>query len=262
MRVFGLSRAVAVACASAVCALALLAGTADATENVTLHTSFSPDVFGASTTIGFSFEVANSEGGVPAPLSSLELGLPRGMGYLNTTLGLAICQPSRLVAEGPSACPRNSALGSGSAYVEVPFGVTSARELPDIQAFMGPSNNGNLVVLFYANGESPVSTQLVFRGELISGSELLGGSLTAAVPLIPSVAGGPPVSIISAQAEIGPAHLVYKIRKHGKLVSFRPRGVSVPEKCPHGGFVFVGKFGFMNGTSSTATTTVPCPKRR
>jgi hypothetical protein len=238
------------------CCLPAMAGAA---QTVTLHTSFSPDKLGASTTIGFGFQIVNPSGGLPAPLTGLSLRLPPGIDYISTTLGLAICQPANLIAHGLVGCSPNSRLGYGSAFVEVPFGQSRGYEIPEIQALMGPPHNGNIVVLFYANGETPVYAQLVFQGELISGSETLGGSLDAAIPLIPSVPSGPPVSITRVQSTIGPSHLTYYTRSHGKRVAFHPRGVSVPQHCPRGGFPFSATFSFSDGTSNVAKSVVPCP---
>ncbi|MGO9760180.1 MAG: hypothetical protein ACLP1Q_02825 [Solirubrobacteraceae bacterium] len=231
-------------------------------ETVVLHTSFSPDRLGASTTIGFGFDIAGPGGRAPAPLRSVSLSLPAGINYLSTTLGLAICQPAALLARGPTGCPPDSHLGFGSALVEVPFGQGAGHEVPRIEALMGPPHDGNVVVLFYADGREPVYAQIVFEGELIAGSQTLGGSLDTAVPLIPSVANGPPVSVVSASTTIGPAHLTYYERVHGHTVSFHPTGVSVPSRCPRGGFAFSAQFSFQDGTSAVARSTVPCPRRR
>jgi hypothetical protein len=235
---------------------------ARAAETVTLKTSFSPDRLGASTTVGFGFEIANSDGGLPAPLQSVSLRLPPGIDYLSTTLGLAICQPAALLARGLAGCSPNSRLGFGSAYVEVPFGPGAGHEIPHIQALMGPPHGPNIVVLFYANGVEPIYAQIVFEGELIPGSQALGGSLDAAVPLIPSVAGGPPVSIVRVSTTIGPAGLTYYERVHGRIVSFHPKGVSVPSRCPPGGLPFSARFFFQDGTDAQASSVVPCPRRR
>lgn len=259
------SRTAALAVALFVGALWMAAGAppaAQAAESVTLHASFSPDRLGASTTIGFGFEIAGAEGTVPAPLSGVSLQLPAGINYLSTTLGLAICKPAALLAKGATGCSPNSRLGSGSAYVEVPFGQGAGHEIPDIEAFMGPPNKGNIVVLFYADGREPVYAQVVFQGELIAGSQTLGGSLDAAVPLIPSVTGGPPVSIVRVSTTIGPAGLTYYEHVHGHTIGFHPKGVSVPLHCPRGGFVFTGHFSFADGTSAVAKSAVPCPRRR
>jgi hypothetical protein len=248
----------ALTAALAVCAC-VPATPAGAAETASLHTSFSPDRLGASTTIGFSFNIASTEGVLPPALQSLSLHLPAGINYLRTTLGLAICNPANLLAKGLAGCPANSRLGSGSAFVEVPFGQGAGHEIPEIQALRGPSHEGNLVVLFYANGQAPVYAQLVFEGELVEGSQTLGGSLNTAVPLIPSVPNGPPVSIVNVNATIGPGNLIYTERVGHRTISFRPRGVEVPSSCPRGGFPFSANFTFVDGSSATAQSAVPCP---
>jgi hypothetical protein len=255
-----LSKLAALTVALAVCCA--LPATAGATQTATLHASFSPNKLGVSTTIGFGFQIANASGGLPSPLTGLSLHLPVGIDYVTTTLGLSICQPANLVARGLAGCPPNSRLGFGSAFVEVPFGQGSGHEIPHIEALMGPPHNGNIVVLFYANGQEPVYAQIIFQGELVSGSNTLGGSLNAAIPLIPSVTNGPPVSILSTQATIGPSHLTYYTRKHGRTISFHPKGVSEPLSCPRGGFQFSASFTFLDGSSAVANSVVPCPPRR
>jgi hypothetical protein len=235
---------------------------AGAAEQATLNTSFSPNRLGASTTIGFGFHITTTNGTSPSPLVGVNLKLPKGINYLTTTLGLAVCQPTALISQGLAGCSPNSRLGFGSAFVEVPFGQDSGHEIPNVQALMGPPHNGNIVVLFYADGKVPVYAQLVFQGELTPGSDTLGGSLNTGVPLIPSVPNGPPVSIVSVQTTIGPAYLTYRERRHGRIVHFHPRGVSVPLSCPHGGFQFTAEFSFLDGTSTSATSAVPCPPRR
>ena len=238
---------------------ACLPACAQAAETVALHTSFSPDRLGASTTIGFGFTIASTTGGLPSPLTHVSLRMPKGMNYVTTTLGLAICKPERLVEKGLSGCSPNSRLGFGSAFVEVPFGQGSGREIPNIEALMGPPHEGNIVVLFYANGLAPVYAQIVFQGELLPGEGAFGGNLDTAIPQIPSVTNGPPVSIINVQSTIGPSHLTYYKYVHGRKVGYQPKGVSLPLKCPHGGFPFAAEFTFLDGSQVPATSTVPCP---
>lgn len=230
-------------------------------ETAALHASFSPDRLGASTTIGFSFALHGGSGALPAPLSAVSLRLPAGIDYLSTTLGLAICKPAVLQARGPSGCPPNSLLGTGSALVEVPFGSGAGKEIPEIQAVMGPPANENIVVLFYANGLAPVLAQIVMQAELIAGTDTTSGRLETQVPLIPSVPAGPPVSILSVTARIGPAGLTYYENRRGHRLAFHPRGVSVPAHCPRGGFRFSARFTFTDATSTSAAYSVPCPPR-
>jgi hypothetical protein len=244
-----------------VCALAPASALA-VSEDATLDASFSPDRLATPTTITFGFHLVTSEGTAPPPLTSLELKLPAGINYTTTTLGLAICQPAALLARGLAGCPPNSRLGFGSADVEVPFGTGAGHEIPEVQAVAGPSPNGNLVVLFYANGLFPVSAQLTFSGEVLPATGRFGSQLATNVPLVTSVPGGPDVSIVSVTTTIGPSHLTYYKHVHGQLVAFHPQGVSVPERCPRGGFPFAAEFSFQDGTGTSASTTVPCPPAR
>jgi len=245
-------------CAAAPLAASALA--APTSEQASLHASFLPDRLGASTTISYGFHLQTSEGLAPPPLQSIVLHIPAGMNYTLTTLGLAICQPAVLQAKGVNGCPPNSRLGSGNAFVEVPFGTGSGHEIPEIQAVSGPpSPDGNMVVLFYANGQSPVSAQLVFQGEVLPDSGAFGSQLATTVPLVTSVPGGPDVSIVNVNATIGPNGLTYYKHVHGRLQPFHPLGIGVPERCPRGGFPFSASFVFRDGSQASAATTVPCP---
>ena len=237
---------------------------AAASETVKLEASFTPDRLGASTTIGFGFQISGPGGQAPSPLTRVDLRLPPGVDYLTSSLGLAVCKPAALVAEGPEGCSPNSRIGSGSALVEVPLGSGGGEETPSIQAFMGPpASNGDPVVVFYADGRSPVNAEVVFEGELIPGfGPLSSGSLDNAVPLVPGVPEGPDVTIRSVHTTIGPAGLLYSRRVHGRTVRFHPRGVDVPEHCPRGGFRFAAQFSFADGSTASATSSVACPPAR
>ncbi len=80
--------------------------------------------------------------------------------------------------------------------------------------------------------------------------------------LATSVPGGPDVSIVSVTSTIGPSHLTYYKHVRGHLVPFRPRGVSVPERCPRGGCPFAADFTFLDESRTSAQTTVPHPPHR
>jgi hypothetical protein len=235
---------------------------AGAAQTVILRTSFSPDRLGASTTIGFDFHIAGTTGATPSPLTSVRLSLPPGIGYITTTLGLAVCTPARLLGKGLDGCSPNSRLGTGTALVEAPLGSESVHETAGVQLLMGPPRQGKLVVLFYTTALDPIPAELVFQGELLTGSEVLGGSLEIAVPLVASIPDALPVSILSVQARIGPSGLTYYRRARGRSVAFHPQGVSVPTSCPAGGFRFSANFSFLDGSSAVADSTVPCPSAR
>ncbi|MHB1538898.1 MAG: hypothetical protein ACYCUM_11485 [Solirubrobacteraceae bacterium] len=248
-------------CALALATLSAAAGLAHAAqERASLHASFTPDRLAASTTIAFSFEVRSESGLAPPPLTGLDLHMPAGMNYVNTTLGLALCSRHTLEAKGAAGCPANSKLGSGSAEVEVPFGSGAGHELPAISAWMGPPTHGNMVILFYVNGKTPVYGQFIFGGEVLPQTGIFGSELAASVPLVRSVPGGPDVSIVRADASIGPRGLAYYHDVHGRRRRFQPRGIAVPQHCPKSGFPFSAQFSFQDGSTAQASTTVPCPK--
>jgi hypothetical protein len=262
--VIGLRKLAAAACVSVLCcALPAAASAQSEPVQATLHASFSPDRLGAGTTIGFSFTLKTAGGLAPTPLTGMDLHMPAGMNYTETTLGLAECSTKTLEARGASGCPVNSRLGYGQAYVEVPFGKGAGHELPEITAFMGPSGReGNMVVLFYVDGTTPVYGQYIFTGEVLPQSGIFGSQLSTVVPLVPSVPDGPDVSIIRGSTSIGPNRLTYYRRVHGRRVAFHPRGIAVPERCPKGGFPFSAQFSFQDGSQAQASAVVPCPRGR
>lgn len=235
---------------------------ARAAEVVRLHTAFSPNRLGASTTISFGFEIADSGGGLPSPLTHVSLSMPAGLNYLTSTLGTASCRPEVLIEKGIGGCPSNSRLGFGSAYAEVPFGSSRAGETASVQAVMGSPRGGNVVVLFYVQGYQPVWAPLVFEGDLLPASSPYGETLSTAIPLIRGVPDGPPVSILRVSSTIGPKHLIYYTHRHGQAVAYHPRGVALPERCPRRGFQFLAQFSFADASNITATSTVRCPRRK
>jgi hypothetical protein len=246
-------------------ALLLLCGfpvTALASQTVALHTTFVPNKLGESTTISFDFRVSRVEGGLPSPLTSLELRLPAHMGILASTLGLASCDPATLLREGIGGCSPNARVGLGSAVVDVPLGPEVVPETAKITALFGPPNGEHLQILFYAEGRTPVTAQLVFPGQVLLASGPFSGSINATIPLIPTVPEGPNVSVIRFQSTVGPHGLTYYTHVHGRRVGYHPKGLEVPTSCPHGGFPFAASFTFQDGSDATAASTVPCPSRR
>jgi hypothetical protein len=117
-----------------------------------------------------------------------------------------------------------------------------------------------MVVLFYVDGRTPVNGWYIFTGEVLPQQGVFGSQLNTSVPLVPSVPGGPDVSIVRGETSIGPQHLTYVHRVHGKLKPFHPRGIAVPEHCPKDGFPFSAQFSFLNGTHAEAKYVVPCPR--
>jgi hypothetical protein len=235
------------------------AASAQASQRVQLRVGFSPDKLGASTTIMVGFKIATASGRVPSPLTNVNIRLPAGVSLSTSTLGLDVCDPAVLEGRGLSGCSPNALMGFGSALVEVPFGPVIAHENVSIAMLMGPPANGHTTMLFYVNGLSPVYAQLVFPGVLLPDSGPFGAHLDTAIPLTPSLPGAPNAAVVYLQSSLGPRNLIYYKRIHNRRIAYRPRGVTTPTTCPHGGFPFAAIFSFEDGTTTTATSTVACP---
>jgi hypothetical protein len=234
---------------------------AGALQRVRLTAGFSPDRLDTPATISFAFTITAPGEPVPSPLTSLTLHLPAGIGLARTTLGLSVCEPAPLVDNGADGCPENARIGYGSALAEVPYGPVVIHERVHVTTFRGVPEGGNLTVLFFAEGWSPVYAQLAFPATVAEETTgAFGGRLDAVVPVIPSVPYGPDVAVAHFQSTIGPSHILYHRRSHGHTIAFRPRGVTVPAHCPRGGFPFAAAFSFQDGTHTIATARVPCPR--
>ncbi len=242
----------------ALCASLTLAASGQAAQKVNLFASFSPNRPATSTTITFGFDVSSTDGQVPSPLQGVDLHLPAGIGLARNTLGTAICEPIYLYAHGPRGCPANSQVGFGTALAEVPYGPRTVQEQASIHAFRGASEGEHLTILFFAEGLTPVFASLVFPGQLLEDNMPFSGRINTQVPLVPSLPGGPNVSVVQFQSTFGPKDLLYEREVNGEIEHFRPRGVTTPARCPRGGYPFAGDFSFEDGTHVTVHTTVPC----
>jgi hypothetical protein len=237
--------------------------TASAFQRVRLYASFTPDRLNASTTVAFGLAVSSSTDAPPSPLKELQLFLPAGLGLATSTLGLANCDPSALLAKGLEGCSVNARMGFGTAEAVVPISPEKVIEKATVTALAGPFNPGRLELLFYAEAFSPVAAQLVFPGrmEIAAPKGLYGGDLETTIPLVPTWPGGPDVALTRLRSTIGPAGLLYTRRLHGRTIHFHPRGITIPSSCPAGGFRLAGIFSFLDGTNASTTTRIPCPRK-
>jgi hypothetical protein len=229
---------------------------------VRLSAALTPEQLGAGTTIHFAFTVTGQTSRTPVPIREIDLLYPANLGIATSGLGLSTCSATTLEIEGPPGCPPNSVIGYGSALVEVPFGPETLQETTRTTTFMAPVQNGRLGLLFYADGESPVSAQLVFPGLVLPAAVPFGGDLNATLPLVPSVPEAPDASLVKLTTTLGPSHITYYEYRRGRVIPYHPRGILLPRLCPPGGFRFAARFAFNDGSSASARTTVGCPRRR
>jgi hypothetical protein len=232
---------------------------AGAAETAAMKATFSPYRLGAPTTIEIEVTIVGSNGGVPGPVTSFNTRLPPRLELVGSTLGLAVCQPAALAADGLSGCSPNAQVGLGTALVEVPFGPAVVSEVANVVALMGPPLGENVEVLLFAEGLTPVFAQSVFPGVLLLSGIGQSESLNTTVPLTPSLPGAPDVSVSHIKLSVGPKHLIYYRQLRGRSVAFHPTGVSLPPRCPTGGFAFRTELTFQDGTDLKLTSVVPCP---
>jgi hypothetical protein len=76
------------------------------------------------------------------------------------------------------------------------------------------------------------------------------------------VPGAADVAIVALNVTIGPQGLTYYERAEGATLAYTPKGILLPNTCPHGGFPFAATFSFLDGSHPEARAVLPCPRRR
>jgi hypothetical protein len=242
-------------------AVGCLPAVAQASETARLQAGFSPYRLGRSTTLklGLDIGVVGTSAGLPAPVTRFDMRIPAKLELIGSSLGLSICHPAALLANGSDGCPADARLGFGSAEIKVPVGPEPVTEDASIDAEMGPPVGEEIGVLLYAEAGTPVAAQLIFPGVLFGGTSQ---SLSTAVPLIPSLPGAPDISMVNMRLSLGPEGLTYFKTVRGRTVGYRPEGIALPMRCPRGGFRFAADIAFADGTTVSTSSTVPCPVSR
>jgi hypothetical protein len=238
-----------------------LAPLALAQQTVALRAGIAPDRPHARVTIEFQLVLHSAApGAAPAPMTSFALHLPAGLGVLSSALGLANCSPAALLEGGPEGCPANARVGFGSASELAVVEGQRVEERTSLNVYVGPANREHLEVLFFAEGYSPVVAELLFRGQLLEDGAPRRERLQTTIPVMPVWPEGPDIALTRMTATIGPRGLTYYRRVRGRFVPFRPRGIALPGRCPHGGFRFRADVTFLTGARASAASTVPCPR--
>jgi hypothetical protein len=235
---------------------------AAASERAKLNVSFTPDRLGANVSIVTSIEIADAIGTVPPAVTGFDLYLPTDAEIGSSSLGLAVCSPGILAAQGPEGCPPNARIGSGSAIVTVPFGPELVQETAGIVAIMGTPVHEQVVMLLYAEARTPILAQLILPGELLPDSGIFGERLASTIPVTPTLPGAGDVSMTALELNIDPPGLLYEKRVGNRTVHYHPKGVELPRRCPRRGFPFAATLHFQGGDTITTRHTVPCPPIR
>jgi hypothetical protein len=203
---------------------------------------------GAALEAKYTIKGTESTGGVVSQITHVNFYLPA-----KTTInskGFVTCTPATLENIGPSGCPKKSqASPVGTAGVVDPIGGELVKENATLQAFFAPGGG----LQFYANAASPISAQLlVAKGPIMNAKAPYGPELNAAVELVQSVPGAPPVSTESINIKVGAAY-----KKGKKTISYG----TLPKTCPKGGFPVKSEITFATGATVTSLYKAPCPKK-
>lgn len=207
------------------------------------------DILGAGAEVEVQSTISGTEyGGFPSPLVLLTIDSPAGTKVDSS--GFVTCAQAVLEADGPNGCPKKSRAGPvGEGLGIVSFGSEQVREKVSIQGFFAPGN----ALIFFVDGTTPTSLEIIEKAHWVSGSAPFGPEAIVELPLVETVPGALDASILSFKVTVGAAY-----KKGKKTVSY----ITLPKKCPRGGFLIKSEFKFYSGESTTVTYKPPCPKKQ
>jgi hypothetical protein len=205
------------------------------------------NILGAGAEIEVQMTISGTEyGGFPSPLTGINVFAPAG--FKVNAKGFPTCAPSALETVGSSACPQKSTAGpKGEGLGVVSFGGERVPEKVVIQEFFFPAGG----LTFYVEGNTPASFQILERARWVAAGAPFGPELLVEVPLIETTPGANDASVLSFKVRVGAAY------RHGKrTVSY----LTLPRRCPTGGFPIKAELKFLSGETVTAAYTAPCPR--
>ena len=241
------------------CTCLALAAAAWAAQTLTINTRFTPDKLGAPTNLSATAIFGSTTPGVPAPIRHVTAYGPAGLQV--DVRGAGTCTVVKLEAVGPSACPADSRIGFGGGVGLLELAGEVIHEPFTLDFFLGPRENGRMVVLIYVNAVSPVSVQLVLTAREVHGPKPYGWGVTFDIPIIPTLPGASYASVEKTSFTFGDYKVGYFKTIHGKRKLVHVKGLIVPKTCPSGGFPYEAAFSFEDGTTNTYKGAIPCPRR-
>jgi hypothetical protein len=209
----------------------------------------SPNRLGAHGSLSVAIHFAGGEAGIPTPVSRTTVRFPAGMGI--EIPHLRSCSTEHLQDLGASECPAQSKLGRGHAIVESRQASETIVENVALSAFLGPPEHLQPTLEVLGEATTPIAVRLVAGGRVLADRAPYGEKLVIDMPPIPTVPPSPDASIVDFSLTVGAK------RGDGRAGN----AIVMPARCPAGGFPLAGEFAYADGSSSNATTTIPCPRR-
>lgn len=206
------------------------------------------DILGAGADVEVQVTISGTEyGGSPSPLTGATFYSPAGSKVASA--GFVDCPTSALEANGAAGCPKGSSAGPmGEGLGVVTFGGDRVDEKVSIQDFFAPAG-----LTFYVEGDTPAYFQVLEKAQWTTASAPFGQKLIVEVPLVETVPGADDASILSFKVKVGAAY-----RKAKRTFSY----ITLPNRCPKGGFPLKAELKFMSGETVTVLDVEPCPRHR
>jgi hypothetical protein len=217
----------------------------------TLTPTLTPTKLGAKARLTLAVRFAGEGQPVPTPLKRARVMLPAGMTL--DVPSLKSCPRGRLLAHGPRVCPALSRIGYGRAVTIAKTGSEVIEEPVTLSVFVGPLALQGPTIEVYGHGFTPIEQSEVFTGTVLPGEPPFGEELSLPLPAIHTLELEPDASMALLSLTLGTG-----LTHHGHAGS----AMSVPRRCPPGGFPFAADFAYSDGTSGSAQATIPCPVNR
>jgi hypothetical protein len=243
-----------------VCAVSLLAAApalAEETVSIT-EAGFSPNALGVPTNAFGSATIGSTNLPVPSPITHVDVYGPKGV-TLNLE-GTGTCERERLEQLGVQGCPADSKAGFGGGEGAYELAHEIINEAYTLDFFLADNKPGQVSLLIFLKGSTPVSIEIVFTATVITGAPPYGLGFSVEVPLIKVLPEASDASAKTAFLTLGAHNVAYYKKVHGKKKLFHVKGIILPKQCPHGGWPIASQFTFQDGSTVLAKRTVPCPK--
>jgi hypothetical protein len=206
------------------------------------------NTLGAGVAVEGELKISGSEyGGFPPPITGITFLAPVGVKL--HPQGFATCSEAILESHEVAHCPKKSFASSiGSVAGVVSFGATRVHETLTLQGFFAPGGE----LAFYAEGRSPAVIEIIGKASITSGGGGVGPKFSANVPLVETVPGAPYGVVEAGKITIGAAFM-----QAVKVIPY----ITLPKKCPRGGFPVRAELRFLIGEPVTVDTKMPCPTK-